>query len=104
MVDSAFRRCFTNTLEKELAQTELKKGIKMRDGDIDAYMTTFEQLMWKAGYLLDASLTLDFFTNRLPHKLYEKVYQFDQPCNYDDWKAAVLWRQEQYIHMRSQMY
>src|SRR5258708_37004044 len=69
-VDNTFRRRFTNTLEKELAQTELKKGIKMRDRDIDTYVTTFEQLVRKAGYPLDDSLTLDFFTNGLIRELY----------------------------------
>ena len=51
----------------------------MKDGDIDVYVTTFEQLARKAGYLLDSDLTLDFFTDGLPRELYEKVYQFDMP-------------------------
>ena len=65
-VDDAFRCRFANTLERETAQAELKKGIKMKDGDIDTYVTTFEQLARKAGYPLDSDLTLDFFTNGLP--------------------------------------
>ena len=65
-VDDAFRCCFANTLEREVVQAELKKGIKMKDGDIDVYMTTFKQLARKAGYPLDLDLTLNFFTNRLP--------------------------------------
>ena len=61
-VDDAFRCRFTNTLEREVVQAELKKGIKMKDGDIEAYMTTFEQLARKAGYPLDSDLTLNVIT------------------------------------------
>ena len=62
----------------------------MKDGDIDVYVTTFEQLARKAGYPLDSDLTLDFFTDGLPHELYEKVYQFDMPQNYEEWKRATM--------------
>ena len=102
-VDDAFRRRFANTLERETAQAELKKGIKMKDGDIDAYVTTFEQLARKAGYPLDSDLTLDFFTDGLPRELYEKVYQFDMPRDYEEWKRATMHRQEQYIHMKGRI-
>ncbi|KAH9039631.1 hypothetical protein EDB85DRAFT_2141138 [Lactarius pseudohatsudake] len=46
----AFNRRFADTLEKERAQATLKKGIKMRDGDIDVYVTLFENLTRQAGY------------------------------------------------------
>ena len=75
----------------------------MKDGDIDAYVTTFKQLARKAGYPLDLDLTLDFFTNGLPCELYEKVYQFNMPRNYKEWKRATMHCQEQYIHMRGRM-
>ena len=99
-VNDAFRRRFANTLKREVAQAELKKGIKMKDGDIDMYVTAFEQLARKAGYPLDSDLTLDFFTDRLPRELYKKVYQFNMPRNYEEWKRATMCHQEQYIHMR----
>ncbi|KAH9013476.1 hypothetical protein EDB85DRAFT_2158170 [Lactarius pseudohatsudake] len=97
----AFNRRFADTLEKERAQATLKKGIKMRDGDIDAYVTLFENLTRQAGYRPDSSLTLDFFTNGLPKELFEKCYQWDSPRTYEDWKRSVLHRQEQWIHMKA---
>ena len=102
-VNDAFRHRFANTLERETMQVELKKGIKMKDGDIDIYVTTIEQLARKAGYPLDSDLTLDFFTDGLPHELYEKVYQFDMPRNYEEWKRATMRHQEQYIHMKGRI-
>ncbi|KAH9040495.1 hypothetical protein EDB85DRAFT_2173781 [Lactarius pseudohatsudake] len=68
-----FNRRFADTLEKECAQATLKKGIKMRDGDIDA----------------------------LPKELFEKCYQWDSPRTYEDWKRSVLHQQEQWIHMKA---
>ena len=69
----AFTRRFANMLERERAQAELKRGIKMKDGDIDAYVANFEQLAWKAGYCLDTPQTIDIFTDELPQELYAKV-------------------------------
>ena len=83
-VEDTFQLHFANTLKREVAQAELKKGIKMKDRDIDMYVTTFEQLARKAGYPLDSDLNLDFFTNGLPQELYEKVYQFNMPRNYEE--------------------
>ncbi|KAH9033276.1 hypothetical protein EDB85DRAFT_1890337 [Lactarius pseudohatsudake] len=97
-----FNRRFADTLEKECAQATLKKGIKMRNKDIDAYITLFENLTHQAGYRPDSSLTLDFFTNGLPKELFKKCYQWDSPCTYEDWKRSVLHRQEQWIHMKAQ--
>ena len=85
-----FTRCFANTLERERAQAELKQGIKMKDGDIDMYVANFEQLARKAGYCLDTLQTIDIFTDGLPQELYAKVYQFDEPRNYEEWKNTTI--------------
>ena len=89
-VTVAFTRCFTNTLGRERAQAELKRGIKMKDGDIDMYVANFEQLARKAGYRLDTPQTIDIFTDGLPQELYAKVYQFDEPRNYEEWKNTMI--------------
>src|SRR5258707_11488542 len=75
----------------------------MKDGDIDTYVAHFEQLARKAGYRLDTLQTLDLFTDGLPRDLYEKVYQFDEPRNYKEWKNATMRQQEQYIHMKAKL-
>src|SRR5258708_31406477 len=75
----------------------------MKDGDIDAYITNFEQLAQKAGYQLDTPQTINLFTDGLPQELYEKVYHFNKPCNYEEWKNATMHRQEQYIHMKAKL-
>ena len=42
--ERAFRRRFANTLEREQAQGALKRGLKMKNGDLDTYITEFETL------------------------------------------------------------
>ena len=86
----AFTRRFANVLERERAQVELKQGIKMKDGDIDTYLANFEQLAQKAGYRLDTPQTINIFTDGLLQELYAKVYQFDKPRNYEEWKNAMI--------------
>ena len=46
----AFRRQFVDTLEKERAQMQLRQGFKMRDGNIDEYVSKFDLLVDQAGY------------------------------------------------------
>jgi len=43
-VACSFTRRFANNMEKEDAQAQLRKGLKMKEGDIDAYMAQFEEL------------------------------------------------------------
>jgi len=39
-----FTRRFANNMEKEDAQAQLRKGLKMKEGDIDTYIAQFEEL------------------------------------------------------------
>src|SRR5258708_38332196 len=42
-------------------------------------------------------------TDGLLQELYKKVYQFNKPCDYEEWKNATMCRQEQYIHMKAKL-
>ena len=49
-IEGAFHRQFANTLEKERVQMQLCQGFKMRDGNIDEYVSKFDLLVDQAGY------------------------------------------------------
>ena len=49
-IEGAFRHQFADTLEKERAQMQLHQGFKMRDGNIDEYISKFDLLVDQAGY------------------------------------------------------
>src|SRR6266702_1204479 len=73
-------------MEKEDAQAQLRRGIKMKEGDIDAYVAQFEELARMAGYRLDEPQTIDTFTVGLPLNLYLKTFKLDQPRTYQQWR------------------
>jgi hypothetical protein len=88
-------------LEKEQAQTKLRQGIRMKDGQIDEYIATFDTLVAQAGYKADDAQTLKKFISGLPVSLYETIYQLDDPKTYEDWRRAAIKRQEKWLHMQS---
>ncbi len=73
-VAMSFTRQFSNTLQKENTQSILRKGLKMRGEDIDAYVVEFEELVRMAGYQFDIPQTIDTFTDGLPMGLYQKIF------------------------------
>ena len=101
-VEHSFRRQYADTLAKERAQAELKKGLKWTR-DVDVYVTKFEQLVRAAGYEIDGDLTIDMFTAPLPRALYEKIFQDDHPTTYKQWKECIIMRHQQWIHMQAHM-
>ncbi|KAH9011403.1 hypothetical protein EDB85DRAFT_2228842 [Lactarius pseudohatsudake] len=99
----AFTRRFSNTMEKEQAQAELRKGVHMKDGDIDSYVATFERLARQADYNLDAPQTIDLFTAGLPKGLFTKVYEQYEPTTFEAWKQAAMKKQQQYLHLQARL-
>jgi len=99
----AFTRRFSNTMEKEQAQAELRKGFHMKEGDIDSYVATFERLARQADYNLDAPQTLDLFTAGLPKALFTKVYEQYEPTTFEAWKQAAMKKQQQYMHLQARL-
>jgi len=102
-VARSFTQRFTNNMEKEDAQAQLRWGIKMKEGDIDAYIAQFEELARMAGYHLDEPQTIDTFTARLPLNLYLKTFELNQLRTYQQWREVVVKRQQQYVHARARM-
>jgi hypothetical protein len=97
----AFKCAFADTLAQERAQATLKRGLRMNGMDVDGYITNFERLVQTAGYNLDDPQTLDYFTDGMCHNLFKECYQNDDPLTYDDWKASLLERVRQQVHLEA---
>lgn len=95
VVEDTFQRRFYNNLKKEQAQAILRAGIKMTDGDVDSYINKFECLVQQSGYRINEPLTLEIFTRGLPRGLFEKVYKYNNPTTYTQWKDVVIHCQQQ---------
>jgi hypothetical protein len=78
-IEGAFRQQFANMLKKERAQTKLRQGIRMKDGNINEYIAMFDTLVAQAGYKVDDAQMLEKFISGLPVLLYETIYQLDDP-------------------------
>ena len=72
-------------------------------GDVNTYVTKYEQLVRAAGYKIDADLTINIFMTGLPRALYEKIFQDDHPTTYEQWKECVIMCHQQWIHMQAHM-
>jgi hypothetical protein len=97
----AFKRAFADTMAQERAQATLKRGLRMNGLDVDGYVANFERLARTARYDLDDPQTLDYFTDGMRHNLFKECYQNDDPATYDDWKASLLERVRQQVHLEA---
>jgi hypothetical protein len=97
----AFKRAFMDTLAQEQVQATLKRGLCMNGMDVDGYVATFKRLVRTANYDLDDPQTLDYFTDGMCHNLFKECYQNDDPITYDDWKASLLKRVRQQVHLEA---
>ena len=73
-VSTSFNRQYADILEQEKAKIMLRQGFKMERGELDAYISKFEQVVRHAGFDVNDPMVLDKFTDGLPHKMYEDLY------------------------------
>ena len=100
-IELDFRRAFADTLEGERAKAILCNGVRMMEGNIDAYVAQFDALVAQAGYDLDDLQTIEKFMNGLPTALWETIYTMDDPTTYEQWRAAAMKRQKKWLHTQS---
>ena len=96
----SFLDTFTDFAEAEKAQNAMK-ALKMRDGKIDKYITTFEHLAHRAGVDLDDPSNMRTFAQGLPGPLVETIIKLDDPHNYVQWCEATQRYQRGYLKIQS---
>jgi hypothetical protein len=100
-VGDSFNRQFTNVMKQENAQAKLTAGLKLEQGDLNALITEFEQLVRHAGYDINQELVLCVFTSVLPDAMYAHTMRGPKPQNYEDWRQATIEQQKLYTHMKN---
>ncbi len=73
----------------------------MKGEDINAYIVKIEELIRLAEYRFNVPQTIEMFMDGLPTGLYQKVLELDRPTTYEQWKQAVINRQQDYIHIKA---
>jgi hypothetical protein len=87
-----FIESWTDTNEPHRAATELSK-LRMKNDDVDTYITVFAELARKALYSENDPAVLEIFKAGLPFDLLEKCMHFNEPHNWDAWMKSARVRQ-----------
>jgi Retrotransposon gag protein len=85
-LEADFKRSFIDPAEHKRAQDELRK-LKMKEGNVDEYIATFELLTHRAGMDLDDPTALRLFARRLPRNLADSC--IENPENFEQWVKAA---------------
>jgi hypothetical protein len=83
-----FIKAWTNANEPHCAAAELHK-LRMKNDDVDTYITVFAELAHKALYEENDPAVLEIFKAGLPLELLEKCMHFDKPLSWDTWMRSV---------------
>src|SRR5258708_9515713 len=88
VVEYNFKQAFVDYVVKEKAQDKLHK-LKMKEGNINQYITNFQLLAMDANVNLDEPTVLQLFYFGLPPQLVEKCIYHDLPNDFDFWAKAT---------------
>jgi hypothetical protein len=77
-------------------QDELRK-LKMKDSNVDEYITAFQLLGHCAGMNLDDPSTLRLFARGLLKSLADSCIDIDLPENFEQWANAAQWHHRNYL-------
>jgi hypothetical protein len=102
-IKAAFRSAFTDTMSVQRAKAEFHL-ISMEHGDLDGYISKFEQLARLAGYDLNSSLVLDRFRSKLIPGLYTTIVNGpDEPVTWTNWVRAAQKYQQKYLLVQANL-
>ena len=90
--EEEFIKSWTDTNEPYRAATDLNK-LRMKNANIDKYITVFAELVRKVLYHKDDPAVLEKFKSGLPLELLEPCMNHDDPRNWEAWTRSVRTRQ-----------
>ncbi len=88
VVEYNFKQAFIDYAIKEKAQDKLHK-LRMKEGNINQYITDFQLLAMDANIDLDEPTVLQLFYFGLPAGLAKKCIFIDSPNDFDSWAKAA---------------
>ena len=102
VLEGRFKNAFVDYAEDVRMQEELKK-LKIKEGNVDEYVTIFELLGQHFQGDLDNPFLLTYFARRLPKALVDACIDNESPETFQEWKAATLrqqknWMRKQALH------
>ena len=103
VLEGRFKSAFVDYAEDVHAQEELKK-LKMKEGNVDEYVATFELLGQRTQGDLDNLFLLTHFACGLPKALTDACIDNESPETFQEWKAAALHQQKNWMRKQALHY
>jgi hypothetical protein len=88
VMEQEFRKAFIDYAVQERAAEELTK-LKMKDGNIDEYISQFRKLALRSHQNVDEPAVMKIFALGLPSKLSDTCLDLHNPDNFDAWCIAA---------------
>jgi hypothetical protein len=95
-LEANFKRSFINYMEHKCMQDELRK-LKMKDSNVDEYITAFQLLGHHMGMNLDDPSALRLFACGLPKSLADSCIDIDLPENFKQWANVAQCHHQNYL-------
>jgi hypothetical protein len=99
-LEQKFKTDFFDYAGPEIASLEISK-LRMKDGNVDKYITDFEALAHRAGYNVDDLSTLHMFRQGLPARLAENCIRYESTDTFEQWTKAAQRRQNIWLKKQS---
>jgi hypothetical protein len=101
---TAFNAAFTNTTKRQKAQTAIQQ-LRMREDDLDGYVSTFKHIAKDAEYALDANGTIHLFALGLKPGLFDAIlHRNAQPNTMEEWITSARTEQQKYAQRQALKY
>ena len=98
-----FAQNFQDVMSRERAEKKLFE-LRMEKGELDKYMSQFQQLAELAGYYEQMGMICYRYFQGLPKGLQESMIAFEPTCHYqnlDDWIEGAIHQHSKYLTYQS---
>jgi hypothetical protein len=95
-LEQEFRHAFVDYAAHEKAHDTLR-SLKMKEGNVDQYITDFEFLSHRAHVDVNDPTVLQLFSTGLSLKLAEACVNLEKPGDFEQWKKAAQSQQRNWI-------
>jgi hypothetical protein len=96
VMEQEFKKAFVDYAEHEKANDDLRK-LKMKDGNVDAYIARFSQLAHRGGHNVNEPELLRLFAIGLPAPLANACIDQQDPETFEEWTHAAQRNQKVWL-------
>jgi Retrotransposon gag protein len=99
-LEAEFKKAFIDYTAHKRAQDKLRK-LKMKEGNVDEYIATFQLLGHCIGVNLNDPSVLCLFAQGLPKSLAKSCINIELPENFEQWTSAAQQQQRNWLRKQA---